>query len=716
MTSTETAAVALAVLSGTPWGENLESLVYDHLTEKAMPLFRAAQARRAQVRTPEQWQERRRWIVETFKSCLGPFPEPTPLNPRVTGRLERDGYRVEKVIFESRPEYYVTANLYLPTGRGFPVPGVLVPCGHSDNGKAIDTYQSVCQGLVKKGYVVLIYDPPGQGERKQYWDAEKGASRIGGPTSEHSLVGYQCYLAGINLSNLMVWDSMRAIDYLCSRPEADRDRIGCTGCSGGGTNTSWVTPLDERIKVAATVCFITTLQQRTLSTLIADPEQNPLPAFKLGLDHHDMSAAVAPRALQISAALDDFFPIAGTREAAGEARRIYEMLGVGERFSLFETPGGHGYRQPHREATYAWMNKWFDKEEEGAAEPELQIEQEEDLWCTETGQVATSLGGETPFTLVREYVEGILPAKPTLDMQQQAEAYRAKIGPRVQELIGFEHQPASVEAQIVDVESLEGLRVEKLFFESEPGMPIPCLAVRPEADGPLPALIYLDERGKSADMQTVTALARGGLLVLAVDVRGVGETASRGGRGDEDPESWPRLLLGAEANCACNAFLMGTTMLGLRTFDAARCVDYLLTRDDVDPARIAVLGVGNMGLVALHAGALDARIATTITDGALATYRSIAFSEVYRHPPESFVPGVLSEYDLPNVAAIVAPRRLLMVNPSDPMRAPLELADARQAYATAFETYRLLGREDCFAVRRAPDGERAAVYLEALDS
>jgi len=712
--SLETAALAIGVLSGTPWDANLGSLLYDHLTEKAIPLFQAAQKERAKVQSPEQWRKRRRWIVETFKRCIGPFPERTPLNARMTGRLQRDGYVVEKVIFESRPSYYVTANLYIPTNRAFPLPGVLVPCGHSDNGKAMDTYQSVCQGLVKKGYVVLIYDPCGQGERKQYWDPEKGASRIGGPTSEHAMVGYQCYLAGINLANLMIWDSIRAIDYLCSRLEVDPGRIGCTGCSGGGTNTSWVTPLDERIKAASTVCFITTLEQRTLSTIIADPEQNPLPAIKLGLDHHDISAAVAPHALQICAAVGDFFPIEGTREAAAEARRIYEMLGIGERFNLFEAPGEHGYQQPHREATYAWMNKWLDNEDEDSQEPELHIEMDEDLWCTETGQVATSLGGETPFTVVRRYAETILPPPPILESRGQAEDYCVKIRDRSRQLIGFAHTPASVQVQVVDKQVDDGLQAERLFFESEPGMPVPCIALRPEAAGRLPAVLYLDERGKAADIEILQTLARAGFVVLAADVRGVGETASREGRSYDQPESWAQLLLGAEANCACNAFLIGTTILGLRTFDVARCVDYLVSRDDVDPSRISVIGVGDMGLVALHAGALDSRIAVTVSDGALATYRSIVFSEIYRHPPASFVPGVLAEYDLPDVAATIAPRRLAVVNPTDAMRIPLDAAEAHDAYATAVECYRLLECQDRITVQLVPEDQRAASYLQTL--
>ena len=158
------------------------------------------------------------------------MPQKTPLNPRLVGTLARDGYRIERVIFESRPSHHVTANLYLPGGKG-PFPGVLLPCGHSDNGKAYESYQRASILLAKNGMAVLCYDPIGQGERNQRLDAQ-GKPVIRG-TTEHTMAGIGALLVGRQLASYRIWDGLRALDYLASRPEID-PRLGVYRQLGGG--------------------------------------------------------------------------------------------------------------------------------------------------------------------------------------------------------------------------------------------------------------------------------------------------------------------------------------------------------------------------------------------------------------------------------------------------------------------------------------------------
>ena len=176
---------------------------------------------------------------QRIRECFGPEPERTALNPRVTGTVERDAYTIENVIFESRPGMLVTANLYIPKGRPFPLPGVVGTCGHSDNGKAEAAYQSFSQALARQGYVVLIYDPIGQGERLQYVN-EKLGSRIGVGVYEHLYAGNQQMLVGEFFGAWRAWDGIRALDYLLTRKEVDPKHIGVTGNSGGGTMTTWL--------------------------------------------------------------------------------------------------------------------------------------------------------------------------------------------------------------------------------------------------------------------------------------------------------------------------------------------------------------------------------------------------------------------------------------------------------------------------------------------
>ncbi|MGH9325990.1 MAG: alpha/beta hydrolase, partial [Terriglobia bacterium] len=178
----------------------------------------------------------------------GPF-EKTPLKPQIVGKIDRGAYRIEMVIFESQPGIFVTTNLYLPSQRQPPHPGIILPLGHAENGKAHRSYQYVSQTLARLGYVVLAFDPFGQGERLQYLDPRTGKGFYG-PTGEHDEAGRPMLLFGSQFEQYLAWDGIRAVDYLLSRPEVDPERIGCTGQSGGGTMTMYAAGLDPRIKVA----------------------------------------------------------------------------------------------------------------------------------------------------------------------------------------------------------------------------------------------------------------------------------------------------------------------------------------------------------------------------------------------------------------------------------------------------------------------------------
>src|SRR3954471_2338845 len=270
--------------------------------------------RLAGLKTKEDAEAYVRSVQERVRQSFGPEPERTPLNPRVTGTVERDAYRIEKVIFESRPNFPVTANLYIPKGHKPPLPGVVGTCGHSNNGKAADTYQSFAQSLARLGYVVLIFDPIGQGERLQYGHVEKGhRPRVG--VGEHLHAGNQQFLVGEFLGSWRAWDGIRALDYLLSRPEVDPKRVGVTGNSGGGTMTTWLCGLDARWTMAAPGCFITTFRRNLENELPADTEQCPPAALARGLDHSDFLAAMAPRPVIILAKEQDYFDVRGAREA-----------------------------------------------------------------------------------------------------------------------------------------------------------------------------------------------------------------------------------------------------------------------------------------------------------------------------------------------------------------------------------------------------------------
>ncbi len=222
--------------------------------EQAIAQWRAAYEER---KSPEQIAAYQKQMREKFLTAIGGLPEPTPLESRVVGTVSRPGYQVDKIIFESQPKHFVTALLFLPDANRFkpPYPGVIMPCGHASDGKGHKEYQTGAALLALNGMAALVFDPIDQGERGQYL-GPGGWPKLWG-TAAHTVVGMGCVLLGQNTARFEIWDGMRAIDYLQSRPEIDPTRIGCTGCSGGGTQTTYLMALDDRIAAAAPSCYVT---------------------------------------------------------------------------------------------------------------------------------------------------------------------------------------------------------------------------------------------------------------------------------------------------------------------------------------------------------------------------------------------------------------------------------------------------------------------------
>ncbi|MDQ3622830.1 MAG: prolyl oligopeptidase family serine peptidase, partial [Verrucomicrobiota bacterium] len=362
-------AAALAPLNRFP------RMVQEYFVERVRRVEELAGRRRTSVRSKGDAENYVREVRAKIQECFGPWPEKTPLNARVTGVVERDTYQIEKVIFESRPNFPVTANLYLPKGVKSPSPGVVGSCGHSANGKAAGTYQSFAQGLARMGYVCLIFDPIGQGERLQYVTGEL-MPRRGTGVSEHLYAGNQQFLVGEFFGAWRAWDGIRALDYLLTRPEVDPKHVGITGNSGGGTMTTWLCGVEPRWTMAAPSCFVTTFRRNLENELPADTEQCPPRALALGLDHSDFIAAMAPKPVVLLGKEKDFFDARGLEEAHARLKRLYALLGAEENIGLFIGPTHHGYTQENREAMYRWFNR-VTNVSDAKAEPALTVEKDE---------------------------------------------------------------------------------------------------------------------------------------------------------------------------------------------------------------------------------------------------------------------------------------------------------------------------------------------------
>src|SRR5215467_1402108 len=385
----------------------------DYLRDLARLAYQRRNDEIARLKTPELIAARQRWVRETFWKLVGGELERTPLEAQKVGSFEREGYRVEKILYQSRPKFHIPANLYIPTVGMPPFPAVLFQMGHSDNGKAYDMYQRCCQGLVRLGYVVLAFDPMGQGERVYYPDAAGTHTRLPSSDDEHTVPGKQMLLLGDTSSRLQVWDAMRSLDYLASLPIVDTKRMGATGQSGGGTLTMLLSAVDDRLAVAV-VCSGNTENVACANFIppgsTDDAEQDFLGSGPLGFDRWDTMYPFAPKPLLISVSDKDFFGtyspayITSGTEEFRKLRAVYETLGHGERLAWYGSPLPHGLSYAMRLQIYSWFGRWLKGDSQPVTvEPETTPEPDSTLYVSETGSVVRSFQGETPFTLIRKH-------------------------------------------------------------------------------------------------------------------------------------------------------------------------------------------------------------------------------------------------------------------------------------------------------------------------
>jgi cephalosporin-C deacetylase-like acetyl esterase len=616
-----------------------------YVTRIAKQQWEARAAAVAAIRTPAEVQARQAYIRKHLMEEIGGFPEKTPLNARITGTLDRGDYKVEKLIFESQPHYYVTANVFVPaTGKG-PYPAVLGTAGHSLDGKAADLYERVWVSLAKRGFVVLAYDPPGQGERLEYFDPAAGKSRLsGGGTGEHTMAGMQCLLTGTNVARYFIWDGIRAFDYLLTRPDVDPKRIGVSGNSGGGTQSSYLAAYEPRLAAAAPSCYLTSWEKLWSGPGPQDAEQDFVNFLKDGLDFPDFLIAFAPKPIQMATATKDFFPIDGAKATFAEAHRVFETLGAGDHMGFFEFDDTHGWSQPRREATYRWFTRWLQGKKDDGAEPEIKLDTPHDLQCTETGQVATSFrDAETVQSLNAALAARLYAGRSGAGGKNIAALVRARLNVASERTVPHFEPRGEIERK--------GYKIEKIEIQSEPGITVPALVFVPSG-GPQrkPAVIYVDAAGKAAaagDGGAIEGIMREGKIVLALDPRGWGESAARGKADGGYTPSY---------QSAMRVLLVGKTIPGMQTVDVLRSFDYLRSRADVNAARISITGKGNGGVLALYAAVLEPRVTKVTCAGSPESYMGIVRQKMHEDVMDIVVPGVLRDFDLPDLVKALGPR------------------------------------------------------------
>jgi hypothetical protein len=558
---------------------------------------------------------------------LGGLPDYNgPLNARTTGRIERPRYAIEKVVFESLPEFYVTANLYLPR-EGGKHPAVLIPMGHWEQGKL--AAQPIAANLAMKGFVALAYDPVGQGERQQAYDRRIEASLAGGATDQHFQAGAQSILAGENFARYRIWDGMRALDYLVSRPEVDADKLGATGCSGGGTLTTYISALDPRVKVAAPACYINSWRQ-LFAGPIGDSEQSFPNFLSSGLDVADYIELFAPKPWLINSTVGDFFPIEGARHAYQEALDWYRIYGAEDHIHWAVGPGPHGTPLEIREAIYEWMIRWLKDGRGNFREEPVEMAPDFDLLATPSGQVE----GREIYQVIEESFHKRMSQGSS---EQLLTEIRKWSEPGVS-------QPPLV--RVLDDKPGEVFRTQELALEVEPGLEISGTLYAPVANGRKPAILLVD-----LDAALAERVAGRGEVVLNLRPRGIPAIST-----GEDQAATKQDI---------RAWVIGRNMAGMRTFDIQRGVDVLVSRPDVDAGSVRAAARNVSGVWLLMAASTDLRIGRIWLDHTPYSLRTALEVPLTRDLHDAVIPGFALHWDLEDLVKAMAPRPVLWSDPTD---------------------------------------------------
>jgi hypothetical protein len=437
--------------------------------------------------------------------------------------------------------------------------------------------------------------------------------------------------------------------------------------------------LDDRIQVAAPSCYITSWRQMLNTIGPQDAEQVFPNWLRDGLDYPDFIYAFAPKPYRMLSAIRDFFPIGGARETFAEAKGVYSRIGAADKFSMLEADDGHGYTHPRRMAGYAWFARWLKGEEDEGPEPDIQIATAQDLQCTPTGQVVDLPDAETVFSLNRKRAAKI--RRPPL----APESLRA----RVRELTGYTAFETPVTQHSYGAIAREGYRIEKLTYESEPGIQVPALLFLPQTGGASkkPAMVYLNGRGKAAGVsEDVEPIVKAGFIVLSLDARGTGETQAST---EKNAGDFGRYF--GDFDSAMTAIIIGKTMPGMRALDVVRGVDLLLSRNDVDGSNIFGFGKDTGAVPMLYAAVLDSRIRRVALEGMLVSYDSIVSHRIHQQIFEEVVPSALKYYDLPDLIGGLAPRHVWIVNPVNGLGHPVPSSEVRDTYTRAMQAFTSAG-------------------------
>jgi dienelactone hydrolase len=590
-------------------------------------------------------EQRQTWARDTFQKLIGEFPSKTDLNLQVEGEFDCGKYKIERIRYESRPQFFVTADFYLPEGDG-PFPGILFQMGHAPEGKAYGSYQRACQSLARLGYAVLAFDPIGQGERVYYPRQGTNGTRLPSVDDEHTVPGKQLLLVGKTCSELQVWDAIRSLDVLAGDKRVQPDRLASVGQSGGATLSMMLAAVDSRLRTVAVMSGNTenfACPGFLSPGSVDDAEQDFVGSGPLGFDRFDMLYPFAPTPLLISVSEKDFYGtyspnyIANSRLEFDRLKAVYSTLGSPKNLKWSSTPLPHGLSYDSRLELYNWLEKHLrGTSKEVTSEPADEPLPERKLWATPSGSTIRDWHSKTPLQLV-----------------QEAAKARARGKTGLLELIKVERWPSASLKVLDKVESTGGVSISAAEVQSAPEVFSPGWLFEGGREKIRRTIILLlDERGRNStwhESGICHALALKGYTVLSADLRGSGDLrpaysagnpAYVGDHESEDAYAWASLIL-------------GKPLLGQRVADILAWHDALSTRYQ---RLVAIAAAGKMTTPAIVAAAIEAKCSGLYLTGGLASFASLIEQEEPREPFANWIPYSVPSDDLPGLVKRISPR------------------------------------------------------------
>jgi dienelactone hydrolase len=586
------------------------------------------------------WSKRAESIREQILVANGlwPLPEKTPLNAKRFGRIDRDGYSIEKAYFESYPGFYCTGNLYLPRDRKPPYPAILCPHGHWKDGRLADekdgSVVARCLSFARQGYVVFSPDMVGYNDSKQV---------------AHRARTFASPLWGISLMGLQTWNNIRGIDFLLSIEGVDPERIGCTGASGGGTQTFILAAVDDRVKCAVPVCMVSDYFQ-------GGCECENAPLLRLDTDNIEIAASAAPRPYMITGATGDWTK--NIMNAQGPAiRDIYKLFGAENAFNYVIVDAGHNYNKETREHVYRWMGKWLlnETDAEKLREQPYKVEKKEDVLVftpehpLPPGSLDEKGVRDSLIALTKKQIESAKP-KDNDGLKQFRNIYGMALG---RTLFGSELGSDKIEARFVENVKGKTWEAGKMIL-SQPagGSQIPALLFTPNNTRVPKSVVVVHPEGKMGLMNSesgepgslVTALLDAGYTVLAPDCFLTGEHHTPF---HETTRALPKEF----------PYTYNPTTLSCRVRDIHAACNYMSTIQSGGGGAVSLIGVGAAGPWCLAASATGDLSGRTVVDA-----NGFADADEASWQGDMFQPNILRCGGLRVAGALAAPSPLLIYN------------------------------------------------------